>query len=689
MGGGELSLAVTAVLVDLLRLVIFVSLYRAERAPHLRWWTWGFACQAVAQTLVLPLLFGLHVEQLRPISLSLIVVAVLLMMRGTFALIGRPWRGGRWVAFAAIAFVLGGALAAFDAPMTVAASGPMLFLATGHFTMAISVSGLKAEGLGGKLAVLALIASGLHYADFPFLAEVRAFAPWGVGLAVFNEVALSLGFLLLHTDLSRTARRDAETKYRELADAIGVGLLETTLDGRFVSVNDGFVRMLGYSSQAEVLALDIPRDLYVNAADRTPLIDRSKREGKLFGVDLKWKRKDGAIIELQEYSRPVTDAKGNVVGVRGFVVDRTAANQLAERVRHAQKLDAIGQLAGGVAHDFNNLLTVIQTAHALLEQAQLTSDERAVLRDADEAATQAAHLTRRLLAFGRKQPMHAEVFDASAVVKRTTQMVSRTLNARHRVDVTGVAGPHHVRMDPGHLEQVVVNLVLNARDAMEDGGVITVGMREARRGDSDGVEVSVADTGRGMSAEERQRIFEPFFTTKGPGRGTGLGLSTVHGIVEQARGAIEVESEPGKGSRFTVWLPSVPLEQAPSPPRANGRRRVLVVDDEPAIRRAACRILEAAGCEVVEAVDGADAVARVKSGAGFDVLLSDVRMPGLSGPEVAKAVRALAPSTRVVLMSGYTGEEASALADAFLAKPFTPDDLVNAVTATPEPAPAR
>ncbi|MBL8920215.1 MAG: response regulator [Myxococcaceae bacterium] len=680
MAGSELSLAVFAVLVDALRLVIFVSLYRAERAPHLRWWTWAFALQGLAQTLVLPSLFEVPgTAAVRPLAFILIVAAVLLMLRGTFALVGRPWQRG-WVAFAALAFVTGGVLALLDVPLVVASLGPMFFLAAGYLAVAASVWGLprRPDGLGARLTVFAAVLTAVHYADFPFLGDVRVVASWGLALSVFNEVALSLGFLLLHTEQSRAARDDAEASVRDLADAIGVGLLETTLEGKFVSVNDGFVRMLGYATQAEVLALDIPRDLYVNAADRPALLDRSRREGKLVGVDLKWRRKDGATLDLQEYSRPVLDAKGNVIGVRGFVVDRTAANQLAERVRHAQKLDAIGQLAGGVAHDFNNLLTVIQTAHALLEQAQLDEDERAVLRDADEAATQAAHLTRRLLAFGRKQPTHAEVFDAGAVVKRTTQMVSRTLTAKHRLDVSGVAGPHHVRMDPGHLEQVVVNLVLNARDAMDEG-VITIGMRDARRAEAAGVEVWVADTGRGMSAEERRRLFEPFFTTKEPGRGTGLGLSTVHGIVEQAGGAIDVESEPGRGSRFTVWLPSVPGKQPE--PRAAGKRRVLVVDDEPAIRRAACRILEAAGCETVEAVDGADAVARFKGG-GFDVLLSDVRMPGLTGHEVAKAVRELAPATRIVLMSGYTEEAPSPLADAFLPKPFTPDDLVTVVQAT-------
>jgi CheY-like chemotaxis protein len=262
-------------------------------------------------------------------------------------------------------------------------------------------------------------------------------------------------------------------------------------------------------------------------------------------------------------------------------------------------------------------------------------------------------------------------------------MLTRSLGSKHKLDTSGVTSGLWTNMDAGQLEQVLVNLVLNAKDAMADGGVIEISTRAVKRGEQSGVELVVKDTGHGMKPEDKARIFEPFFTTREPGRGTGLGLSTVHGIVMQAGGQIDVESEVGKGSRFSLWFPATapPTSEASDnlPPEAKPPgKRVLVVDDEPVIRRTVCRMLEAAGHVTREAGSGNQAIALFTQGERFDVMLSDVRMPDGDGPTAAARVRAIAPGTRVVLMSGYQ-DHVDESADAFVAKPFTRGVLLAAV----------
>jgi CheY-like chemotaxis protein len=270
---------------------------------------------------------------------------------------------------------------------------------------------------------------------------------------------------------------------------------------------------------------------------------------------------------------------------------------------------------------------------------------------------------------------------------RTSEMLSRSLGNKHRLDTSGVTKGLWTTMDVGQLEQVLVNLVLNAKDAMAEGGVIEISTRAVRRGEQSGVELVVKDTGHGMKPEDKARIFEPFFTTREPGRGTGLGLSTVHGIVMQTGGHIDVESEVGKGSRFSLWFPvTSPPESAQSlsapPPLKPPGKKVLVVDDEPVIRRTVCRMLEAAGHVTREVGSGNQAIALFTGGERFDVMLSDVRMPDGDGPTAAARVRTIAPETRVVLMSGFqdhVDEDTQAGADAFVAKPFTRGVLLAAV----------
>jgi PAS domain S-box-containing protein len=469
----------------------------------------------------------------------------------------------------------------------------------------------------------------------------------------------------------------ADARYTELADTIGVGTYTAREPNHFSQVNGALVRMLGYSSERELLDLDLSKNL---------LFANTKKFGwdTLSQANALWRRKDGRPLVVQVHARALRDADGEVIACRGFVVDRTEAQAIEEALSRTQKLDAVGRLAGGVAHDFNNLLTIILSS---LELLAVRPNDPTILRDAMEATDQAAQLIRRLLAFGRRQVHHAEPVEVGATALRTSEMLSRSLGSKHKLDTSKVTSGLWTNMDVGQLEQVLVNLVLNAKDAMAEGGTIEISSSVMKRGEQDGVQLVVKDTGHGMKPEDKARIFEPFFTTREPGRGTGLGLSTVHGIVMQAGGFIDVESEVGKGSRFTLWFPvtSAPdsaEKKAASPQAKPPGKKVLVVDDEPVIRRTVCRMLEAAGHETREAGSGNQAIALFTQGERFDVMLSDVRMPDGDGPTAAARVRALAPSTRVVLMSGYqdhVDEDTQAGADAFVAKPFTRGVLLAAV----------
>jgi two-component system, cell cycle sensor histidine kinase and response regulator CckA len=351
-------------------------------------------------------------------------------------------------------------------------------------------------------------------------------------------------------------------------------------------------------------------------------------------------------------------------------------------------LEAIGRLAGGVAHDFNNLLTVIR-GNAELLAPSVTGAGAELLDDLILASDRATALVRQLLMFSRRQPARVEVLDLNEVVTALAGLLRRVLGERVTVAVCLASAPVTVRADRSHLEQVLMNLAVNARDAMPEGGTLTVRTEAGEAGRF--VRLVVADTGTGMTEEVKARIFEPFFTTKGPDKGTGLGLATVFGIVQQAGGHIEVESAPGAGTTFRVDLPvwhGVPSGLIVTPaPRSVGRRNersvsVLLVEDQDTVRKFARLALEGQGHVVIEAETGEAALDLVGAGARFDVLVSDVTMPGIDGRELAHQVRALRPDVGVVLMSGYApdAEHIKELdRSVFLPKPFPPADLFAAL----------
>jgi PAS domain S-box-containing protein len=388
---------------------------------------------------------------------------------------------------------------------------------------------------------------------------------------------------------------------------------------------------------------------------------------------------------------PLRDAEGDVAAVVTIATDITERRRSAEeraelehRLAQAQRLESVGQLAGGVAHDFNNLLSVILTCVGFATR-ELPADHpvRDDVEEIGRAADRAAALTRQLLMFSRREVVKPEVLDVGGLLRDLERLLNRTLSERIALRITVGPGLLPVLADRAQLEQVLVNLAVNARDAMPDGGTLSI----AVAGVSDGVRITVVDDGTGMLEEVRDRAFEPFFTTKDPGQGTGLGLATVHGIVTDSGGTVDIESAPGKGTSVTIFLPGC-REQVRSPElpiepgeHAPATARVLVVEDQEPVRRQACRILAAHGYEVTEAPGGEEALAGWEP---IDVLVTDVVMPGMTGQQLAQVAVERNPDLRVVYMSGHTEDVlvrngARARNLAFVQKPFTRATLLRAV----------
>jgi two-component system cell cycle sensor histidine kinase/response regulator CckA len=374
------------------------------------------------------------------------------------------------------------------------------------------------------------------------------------------------------------------------------------------------------------------------------------------------------------------------------MVDVTERRELATRLLHSQKMEAVGQLAGGIAHDFNNLLTVI-LGFANRLAARLDEGAGSELMEIRQAAERAAALTHQLLAFSRRQPHATELVDVNVLVSSVEQMVRRLIGEDIRLTITASAEPALVEADPGQLEQVLVNLVVNARDALSVGGEIRIAVSTVDANDArsdqlehlpgDHIVLSVSDTGTGMSEETVARIFEPFFTTKEQGKGTGLGLATVYGIVEQAGGRIAVASEQGRGTQFTISLPASKRSAVKEEPAAT----ILLAEDEPALRKLARLILEEEHYRVIEARNGRDALELAARYRGtIDLLLTDIVMPELSGPDLVAQLASVRPDLSVIYMSGYTDSRIAGrhLADeshSLLRKPFDPDELTRQVRA--------
>ena len=347
------------------------------------------------------------------------------------------------------------------------------------------------------------------------------------------------------------ALRASEVRYRRLFERNLAGVFRSTVDGRFLECNPAFAHIFGYDSPEELLATPAGA-LYWKAGDRDALLERIRRERAILGYETSFRRKDGSAVWVLENVTLVPGEGQDAEILEGTMIDVTESKKLEEQIRQSQKMEAVGRLAGGVAHDFNNILTAILGYSDLLGASLSASNPlREEVEGIRNAAQKASALTRQLLAFSRKQVLVIETVDLNALVRDMEKMLRRVIGEDVVIRPSYDPRIGRVRADRGQLEQVVVNLVINARDAMPSGGSIRIETRDA----PPDVVLSVEDTGTGMDPETILHIFEPFYTTKEKGKGTGLGLATVYGIVEQSGGRIEVSSEPGRGSTFKVLLP--------------------------------------------------------------------------------------------------------------------------------------
>jgi two-component system cell cycle sensor histidine kinase/response regulator CckA len=492
--------------------------------------------------------------------------------------------------------------------------------------------------------------------------------------------------------------RDSEERYRLLFERNLAGVYRSTLDGRMLECNRAFAQMMGYGSPAEVLAQPAAA-FHADARARETFLEQLRREGSLLNYENVGRRKDGSGIWVIENVSLLRTEDGSPEILLGTVIDMTERRKLEEQLLQSQKMEAVGRLAGGIAHDFNNLLTAVSGYTELLIGQLAEGDPR---RESAEEIRQAGHraaaLTQQLLAFSRRQVLEPRVLDLNAVISNMERMLRRVIGEDIELSTSLAGSLWRTKADPAQIEQAILNLVVNARDAMPRGGQLTletanVDLDAKYSGGAPGphVMLAVSDTGVGMDKEQQARLFEPFYTTKERGKGTGLGLSTTYGVVKQSGGSIWVYSERGLGTTFKIYLPrsEEPLDEpAEAPPPAiplSGTETILLVEDEPEVRRLVQKILDMHGYAVLSAASPAEAIAISRSRPGtIDILVTDVIMPGMNGRELARALSTARPDLRVLYMSGYTDAAIAhqGILDpgtAFLSKPFTPDVLARKV----------
>jgi two-component system cell cycle sensor histidine kinase/response regulator CckA len=498
-----------------------------------------------------------------------------------------------------------------------------------------------------------------------------------LGISVALVLLLVFFYVLNHQVLGRLQaereRRRSEEMLQSLVKAAPLAVIGLDLEGRVNLWNPAAEQIFGWQRE-ETLGRPLPFIAEGNQSEFRRNLEEALRGEEVVGREVSRQRKDGSLANLTLWVVRTTDAQGAVTGVIGIMADVTERKRMEEQFRAAQRMEAIGRLAGGVAHDFNNLLSVILGySELILERLPADDPARRHAAEIRKAAVKAADLTRQLLAFSRRQVLETRLLNLNVVVADIEKILRRLIGEDVELITRLAPDLGWVKVDPAQTEQVIMNLVVNARDAMPKGGKVTLetsnveideAYAQAHVAMSPGpcVMLAVSDTGTGMDLETAAHIFEPFFTTKK--EGTGLGLSTVYGIVKQSGGNIWVYSEPGRGTTFKIYLPRQAAVAAPAPlaapaaaSPAAGAETIMVVEDALPLRELACEFLRKAGYTVLEAPTGKEALAiAAQHSGGIHVLLTDVIMPGLSGPDLARELQALQPGLAVLFMSGYTDD---------------------------------
>jgi two-component system cell cycle sensor histidine kinase/response regulator CckA len=527
---------------------------------------------------------------------------------------------------------------------------------------------------------------------------------------VSNVYGLSSGTRVIQCNIRDITRRKqaedalrrSEEEYRFFFQSILAGNYVATPDGKVLTCNSAFAGMFGFTSIEEALKQNLSL-LFPDPRDREAFVDAVRNHRQLDHTKRELRRPDGRTVFVIESAIGKFDEQGELTEILGYLIDETEHRKSEQQSRQAQKMEAVGQLAGGISHDFNNLLGIINGySEILLDNPELGEVTRRHLGEILKAGQHATSLTRQLLAFSRRQVLQPKVFSLNLVLKEIDKMLRRLIG--ENIEVRTVLDPNleAVEADPSQMEQVIFNFCINARDAMPEGGKITMEtanvevdellaeqhlpMKPGRY-----VRLAVSDTGTGMDKETLSHVFEPFFTTKGPDKGTGLGLATVYGIVKQSGGYVWAYSEPGQGATFSVYLPAATEKAEPTKQEAEpreimrGSETILLVEDAAPLRDMIRELLEGRGYTVLAAEDGQRAMEIAERHEGnIALLLTDVVLPKIGGPALAKSLLRRRSRLKVLYMSGYTN---GAIVDsgvlkrdtAFLQKPFAAEDLAKKV----------
>jgi PAS domain S-box-containing protein len=572
--------------------------------------------------------------------------------------------------------------------------------------------------IAGCIWLIGLLGFLLFPARYAISWYLAGFArPIGVGVIfvglireqarLYREIASKNADLAARERVARAHADESDARFRDLVHGLDAIVWEADEAWQFAFVNQRAEAILGHPVARWLADRNFLRT-HLHPDDAEQAIGNfqaASQRGTNQDFEYRAIAADGRTVWLRAMIHVVPDQAGSGRSLRGLMIDITQRKQLEDKVRHVQKMEALGRLAGGVAHDFNNLLTVIIGQAQFLRTRAAYHESLAPDIDVIErAAGRGGELTRQLVAFGRKQVLTPKVLDLNTVVFSMAAMLRRVIGEHIELVTRPEGNLWRVKADLGQIEQVIMNLAVNARDAMPHGGQLTIetanverdtpalGPRAAGRARPH-VALTVRDTGTGIDKHTQARIFEPFFTTKERGQGTGLGLSTVDGIVGQSGGWIDVWTEPGLGAAFTIYLPRVadptaPVDIPAQPAQGPGRDAiVLLVEDDPSVRQMARESLRSCGYTVIEAANGAEALTIVRRRAGrIDLLLTDVLMPTMNGRELVDRLVSIRPDTKILYMSGYTEDViidhvGVKLRTAFLPKPFSPESLIRKVRA--------
>jgi two-component system, cell cycle sensor histidine kinase and response regulator CckA len=605
---------------------------------------------------------------------------------------------------------------------TVISGAPLVLFALDRHAVFTMVEGRGLDALGLRPGLLIGRSAFELYADLPqALADVRralAGETFSSTVEVFGVVFESwyspvrdpggavAGVIGVGTDITERCRaeealRRSEESHRALVQHAAYGIYRSTLDGRFLTVNPALVRMLGYEAAEELLGVDLETQVYFDPEQRRKILARFDTGNVVEGAEVTWKRRNGERILVRLSGRAVRRPDGTIECFETIAEDITERRALEDQLRQSQKMEAIGQLTGGIAHDFNNLLTIILANTQLLAKAipPERTEAQTDLRDVVGAALRGRVMVQELLGFARRSSLDLQAVRLDELIADLTGFLRRIVPADVEIVVSGDTDLPEVKADPHAAEQILFNLVTNARDAMPNGGVLLIETRRVEISDEQHVAwgtrragehvcLMASDTGVGMDLETRTHMFEPFFTTKPAGKGTGLGLATVYGLVKQHGGGIDVESAPAKGTRFRIYLPASDEPPAPARPAVRervvrgGRETILLVEDDDQLRRSAKRILEDAGYQVVSTADGLEALEALRHTAGIGLVFSDLVMPRLGGRALYDAARREGHTVPFLFASGYSDPGRATSPDPsvpMLRKPWTGTDLLGRV----------